>query len=576
MRHGKRFIGMLLPSLLCLVSLLVSACGGSSGGNSTSNSGTKAPANQQIYRWAFRLPDINTFDPGISTDATSINAINMVFTGLVQLDDNLNIQPQMAQSYDKSTDGLTYTFHLRQGLKFSDGKTLDANDVAYSIDRALSPDINNQSGVALTYLGLIKGAADRTAGKVKTVIGSGLIIQDPNTLVIHITQPAAYFLGALSYPTSYVVEKSVVTQWGQKWTDHLSDNGGQGGDGPFMVKEYNHNTGIKLVPNPNYYGPKPQLSEVDYLPYKDRATSYNAYLAGQADYSAIPLAEFTQAKQNPEFHQVPALTIFYIGMNYLVKPLDNIHIRQALAIALNRDVIVKAAWHSAYIPTCHIVPQGMYGYNSNLTCPAGTPVTGDAAKAKQLFQQGLQEEGMTASSFPTVTYTYPTNSPETANEVTTEVQMWKTVLGVTIATTAISQNTMYTLETQTTGKNGPLQMWAGGWGADYPDPQDWITLQFGDNQPYNEFNFGNNNGSTAAQQRDLQKQMDAADTVSDPAARAQTYNKIEQQLLDYVAWLPIYQRPELYMLKPYVAGFKENSQAQIPPNDWANIYITTH
>lgn len=178
MRHGKRFVGMLLPTLLCLMALLVSACGG--GGSSSPTSTTKAPASQQTYRWAFRLPDINSFDPGIAPDITSIDAINMVFTGLVELDDNLNVQPQMAQSYDRSSDGLTYTFHLRQGLKFSDGTKLDANDVAYSIDRALSPDINNQSGVALTYLGLIKGATDRTAGKVKTVIGSGLIVQDPN------------------------------------------------------------------------------------------------------------------------------------------------------------------------------------------------------------------------------------------------------------------------------------------------------------------------------------------------------------------------------------------------------------
>jgi peptide/nickel transport system substrate-binding protein/oligopeptide transport system substrate-binding protein len=263
-------------------------------------------------------------------------------------------------------------------------------------------------------------------------------------------------------------------------------------------------------------------------------------------------------------------------MNYLTKPLDNIKVRQALALALNREVIVKAAWHSAYIPTCHIVPQGMYGYNPNLTCPLGTSATGDPTKAKQLFQEGLQEEGLTPSTFPTITYTYPTNSPEAANEVTTEVQMWKTVLGITIATTAISQNTMYNLEVQTTGKNGPLQMWAAGWLADYPDPQDWITLQFGANQPYNEFNFGNNNGSTAAQQRDLQKQMEAADVMSDPNARAQAYNKIEQQLVDDVAWLSTYQRPEQYVLKPYVVGFKENAQAQIPPNDWANIYITSH
>src|SRR5436305_14882154 len=154
--------------------------------------------------------------------------------------------------------------------------------------------------------------------------------------------------------------------------------------------------------------------------------------------------------------------------------------------------------------------------------------------------------------------------------------MWKTVLGVTIATTAISQNTMYTLETQTTGKDKPLQMWAGGWGADYPDPQDWITLQFGDGQPYNEFNFGNNHGATAAQQQDLQKQMDAADVMQDQTARLQTYNRIEQQLVDDVAWLSTYQRPDIYVLKTYVVGLKFNSQSAIPPDDWANTFIASH
>src|SRR5205823_14185513 len=134
------------------------------------------------------------------------------------------------------------------------------NDVAYSIDRSLSPAINNQSGVGLTYLGLIQGAADRTTGKAKTIIGTGVVVQDPNTLVIKLTKPAGYFLQALTYPTSYVVEKSVADKWGNSWTDHLSDNGGQGGDGPWMVKSYSHTTGVKLVPNPNYYGPKPQLA----------------------------------------------------------------------------------------------------------------------------------------------------------------------------------------------------------------------------------------------------------------------------------------------------------------------------
>lgn len=572
MQSGRKLTATLLPTFLCLVTMLLASCGAAGG----PSSGQKAPDTQQIYRWAFRLPDINTFDPGIATDATSINAINLVFTGLVQLDDNLEVQPQLAQNYDVSKDGMTYTFHLRPALKFSDGTRLDANDVAYSIDRALSPEINDQSGVALTYLGLIKGAPDRVSGKVKSLIGSSVIVQDPNTLVIKVSKPTGYFLQALAYPTSYVVEQSVIQKWGQKWTDHLGDNGGQGGDGPFMVKVYDHNTGIKLIPNPNYYGPKPQLKELDYLPMKDEETSYNAYLAGQVDYTSVPIGEYQNAKDSRDFSQNSSLTMFYIGMNYLVKPLDNIKIRQALALALDRETIVKAAFSGAYTPSCHIIPQGMYGYNSQLTCPDGTTPKGDPNKAKQLFAEGLQEAGLTPATFPTITLTYPTKNTGAANETTTIVQMWKQTLGITIATTAISQNTMYTLESQTTGSDKPLQMWLGGWIADYPDPQDWITLQFGIGQPYNEFNYGNNPGATAQQQRDLQHQMVAADVMTDKAARAQAYNKIEQQLVNDVAWLTVYQRPDMRLLKPYVIGLKFNAFSQEPPNDWANVYIAQH
>src|SRR5437660_809964 len=309
---SKKFTNKLLPTFLAFMAMLLVACGGTSTSPGNPSGQTKAPQNQQIFRWAFRLPDINSFDPGIAPDATSINAINMVFTGLVSLNDQLQVVPQMASSWDVSADHLTYTFHLKSGLKFSDGSKLDANDVAYSIDRSLSPAINNQSGVGLTYLGLIQGAADRTTGKVKTIIGTGLVVQDPNTLVIKLTKPAGYFLEALTYPTSYVVEKSVADKYGNAWTDHLV---GQGGDGPFMVKSYSHTTGIKFVPNPNYYGSKPQLSEVDYLPFKDRQTAYSAYLANQNDYADLPLAPVDSAKQSTDFVNTPPMTLSHVGLH---------------------------------------------------------------------------------------------------------------------------------------------------------------------------------------------------------------------------------------------------------------------
>ena len=138
--------------------------------------------------------------------------------------------------------------------------------------------------VGPVYLGLIKDSDKLNAGKIPTIIGDSLLTPDPNTVVIIANKQAAYFLDALVYSTSYVVEKSVVEKNGATWTDHLTDNGGQGGDGPFKVLSWTHGTNITFVPNPNYYGPQPQLSKLIYPFYKDTATNFEAYQAGQTDY----------------------------------------------------------------------------------------------------------------------------------------------------------------------------------------------------------------------------------------------------------------------------------------------------
>ncbi|MFL5624426.1 MAG: ABC transporter substrate-binding protein, partial [Ktedonobacteraceae bacterium] len=572
-----------LPTLFCLMGMLLVACGGGTVPSSTATNTTPAPTSQQILRfYGFDAPvtDIATFDPGQVSDAPSINAIQMVFTGLVQLDDNLKVKPQLASSYDKSADGLTYTFHLKPNLQFSDGTPLTSKDVAYSIDRALSPEISNLSGVSLTYLGLLKDASARTSGKVKSLINDSVLTPDDNTVVLKLSKNTAYFLEALAYPTSFVVEKSVIDKWGLKWTDHLSDNGGQGGDGPFKVKSYDHATGIKFIPNPHYYGAKPKLQEVHYDFYKDVETNYNAYQAGQIDITVIPPAQREHAKTSKEYSQNPQLTIDYLAMNYLAKPFDNVHIRQAFELAINKDAMLQAVYKGTRSPSCHIVPSGMYGYNPNLTCPEGAPTSGDATKAKQLLQQGMQEEGWSSvSQIPPIKITYQSNATALANEITTIRSMWQQVLGITVNTQTMDFTPLLTAEQATTGKSpaqGGLQMWTAAWGADYPDPQDWTTLQFGDGQPYNEFNYGNNTGPTAADQRAVQQQLDAADVMTDENARAQAYNQLEQKLVNDVAWLPIDQRLGTRLTKPYVIGIVNNAISQVPPDDWANIYIAAH
>src|ERR1700676_5123048 len=170
--------------LVCLVILLLTACNGSTG---ISQSGTnfptppvngtpKAAYDQQVYPSYIGREDINTLDPALVGDATSIQAIDMVFNGLVQIDDNLQVQPELAQSWEQTTDGLQWTFHLHSHLTFSDGTPLTSVDVAYSIDRALQP--ATKSGYSLSYLGLIQDADKLYKGQITTIIGDSILTPD--------------------------------------------------------------------------------------------------------------------------------------------------------------------------------------------------------------------------------------------------------------------------------------------------------------------------------------------------------------------------------------------------------------
>lgn len=574
MRSGKRLAPRLFPALLGVLALLLVACGSTPAPTNT-GSGQKAPANQQVYRMTQAgISDVQTLDPALSTDLPSATAINLLFTGLVQLDDQLKVRPQLAQSWQQSADGLSWTFTLKPNLKFSDGSPLTSQDVAYSIDRALQPE--TRSSAAASYLGLIKDSDKLLAGKVKTLIGSSLKTPDDNTIVIETNQKASYFLDTLTYPTSYVVQKSLIDKYGKQFTDHLQEGGGAG---PFTIQQYTHGKEIVFVPNPNYYGPKPQLQKIIMPFYKDVSTAYKAYQTGQVDITGIPSANMDQAKGlSKEFHQTPELTTFYYTMNYLVKPFDNIKIRQAFSLAINRDQIAQSIWKGSRIATYHIVPQGMPGYNADLTGPAGVKATtGDPAKAKQLLQEGLQEMGLSnVSQLPPIKLTYPVGSQDATNEITAAIQMWHTNLGVSVKADPVDFNKLLDETTAATNNPNGLQFWAIGWIADYPDPQDWLTLQFDEGSPNNNANYGQNKTASASQQQAVQQQLRQADVNPDQQSRLQSYMQAEQQLVNDVAWMSMSQRTAARLLKPYVMGLKFNAQGIYPPDSWANVYIAAH
>ena len=238
------------------------------------------------------------------------------------------------------------------------------------------------------------------------------------------------------------------------------------------------------------------------------------------------------------------------------------------------DPIGNNAWQNSVLPTNHIVPQGMMGYNANLNGPDGTHnLSGNATKAKDLLKQGLQQEGWTSTSqIPPIKLTYASGQANLDKEVAMMIQMWQKVLGITVTSQAIDYNTLLDQVTAATNNPNGLQMWNLAWVAEYPDPQDWLSLQFANGVPNNNMNYGQNSSTNATQQQSVQQQLNTADATMDAGSRMQADQQAEQQLVNDVAWLPIEQETANFLRSPYLVGFVDNGQGIIPPDDWANIY----
>jgi peptide/nickel transport system substrate-binding protein/oligopeptide transport system substrate-binding protein len=573
MRVSKK-LGLKL--LFLLMAMVFVGCGGTTAPVTTSTTTAgppKASADKQVYNIAYAgLADIKTLDPAMATTETSLQAIQLIYSGLVVLNDKLEIKGEMAKSWKVSSDGTTWTFTLQPGMKFSDGTPITSKDFAYSMDRALQPSLN--SPAAPSYLNLILDSDKLLAGQVKTIIGDSLLTPDDNTLVIKTNAAAAYFLATLSYTTSYPVEQSLVTKYGNAFTDHLNEGGCTG---PFKISSYVHGQSITYVPNPYYVGPKPQLQKINVTFIKDAETAYQNYRNGAIDAVGVPSAHLEEVQSSPEYHLVPILTTSYYGMNFLAKPFDNLKIRQAFALALNKQAIITTVYKNTWVPTNNIVPKGMPGYDPNLKGPDGTTsLTGNATMAKQLLADGMKEAGYAnVAALPTIKFSYPSGSDDTDNEVAAAVKQWKDVLGVTVQPSAVDFETLSAEQPKTVG-NDSLQFFYAAWGDDYPDPQDFLTLQFDKNSPNNQTNYGQNTSADAATQVTTQQNLEKADVEQNAATRYKEYNDAEQQLVNDVAWLPMAQWARSRLLKTYVVGRVFNAGDFIPQADWGNIYIAAH
>jgi len=220
----------------------------------------------------------------------------------------------------------------------------------------------------------------------------------------------------------------------------------------------------------------------------------------------------------------------------------------------------------------------MPGYDPTLKGPDDTQsLQGDPQKAKELLQQGLHDEGWTSiSQIPPIALTYAAGASDFDQEVKAMIGMWQSVLGITVKANPVDYNTLLDEVTAATNNPKGIAFWGLAWVAEYPDPQDWLTRQFDKGVPNNSMNFGQNTSNNAPQQQSIQAQLEKADSIFQSETRLQIYQKAEQQLVNDVAWMPMEQVTNVYLLKPFVVGMVENQSGLIPPDDWAKIYIVKH
>ncbi len=516
---------------------------------------TATPAPQpagprQTLRWSIEgVSELPGLDPAKPGNSQSTLVMNLVFGGLVKLDAELKVIPDAAEKWDVSPDGKTYTFHLRPDLKFADGSPATAADFAYSINRALAPETASYG--APFQLGHIVGAQDVVNGKAKEA--SGVRVVDPHTLEITTDQPLAYFLSQLTYPYTFAVPRALIEKEGSKWEDQAY------GTGPFRVKEWKHGQQITLEANPYYWKGRVPIAEIQMPFIQDSDTAFQLYRTGELDImgsqqNGVPAAHIPEVNFFPDFHQAASLAVRYVGFNNKKAPFDNPKIRRAFAMATDKITLAEKVLGGSVGALDRILPPSIPGSEFPINALPYDP----AAARNELAAAGFPD----GQGLPPLKLTY---GAEGDNErVATALQgMWQDNLGVKVTLEPLELATFSkSLDTTFLEPEKGNQFYLSIWGADYPDPQNFISQQLQCKSP-------NNNGHWCNEEFD--KVTAQADTeINDYSKRMRLYNKAEQMAVDEVGWLPLYAPRLNVLIKPYVSGLAFTGQGIMIP-DWTAV-----
>ncbi len=414
-----------------------------------------------------------TLDPAVSGEALSHEYILQMFGGLVKLDDNLVPAPDIAERWEVSADGKTYTFYLRKDVEFHDGLKVKAGDFKYSWERACAP--TTGSLTAATYLGDIVGVAEVLAGQAREI--SGVRVIDDYALQVTIDAPKSYFLSKLTYPTAFVVDKANVEKGGEWWRK-------PNGTGPFKLKEWQENESLVLERNKRYYGEQAKVGSVAFQLWG--GVPMNMYETDEIDVTGVSLIYIDKVTDRAgHFYQdlkvVPELSFSYLGFDATRPPFDDANLRRAFSQAIDKDKLVSLVFRDMVRRADGILPPGMPGFNENLS-----GLNFDANKAKELIAASRYGS---VDNLPPITITTSGWGGLISGSLEAIIQEWRQNLGVEVTVRQLEpQRFLYHL------KKEKDEMFYMGWIADYPHPQDFLDILFTSRAACNRTRYGNWSG----------------------------------------------------------------------------------
>ncbi len=469
-----------------------------------------------------------TLDSALATDTVSFTILTNLMEGLTQYDADLNPIPAIAKRWEYSNEGQTITFYLRKDVFWSDGKNVTAGDFEYSWKRLLAPETAAQYAY---FLFDIKNALEYNTGKLKDKDQVGVRALASDILEVTLKKPVVYFPSITTFMVTFPLRKDIVEKFGDDWTEpeNIVTNG------PYLLEKWEHEYKLVLKASEKHYEGKPKINEVQIFVVPEPTTGLTLYETGELDYIELPPIAIPYYKSSPEYRNKPQLRGYYYGFNIEKPPFDNVLVRRALAHSINRSFIPKIL-KGGELPTSSWIPKGMFGYNENIGSKFN-PEMARSLLAKAGYSGG--------KNFPKVTAVFNTGGDVHRMMGEFLQEQWKKHLNIEIQFE--SQEWKVYLSRLDID---PPQIFRLGWGADFPDPDNFMNLFISTS--------GNNRLRWANPQYD--QLVALGSTLKNPQDRKRVYDEAQVLLTETeVPMIPLFITAQNLLVKPYVRGLETNA-----------------